>query len=109
MSNVKRVSLRGGGVSDAWHACEPFNANDTLTGDWHKYAPHNGRLDNDETTMLRQWADMARIAPGARFFVVKSYATPIAWAIVYNNGEVERYKVQQRFSVTTSKHWGQLY
>lgn len=108
MSKAKRVTLKT--VNDAWQDCEPFDCNGTLTGDYHEYAPHNGMLDDDETTMLRQWADMARITPGARFFVVKSYATPIAWAIVYpGNVGIECYKVQQRFSVTTSRHQGRLH
>lgn len=108
MANVKRVTLKT--VNDAWKACEPFDCNGTLTGDYHAYAPNSERLDDDEAAMLRQWAFMAHSNPDAKgFFVVKSYATPIAWAIVYNDGQVERYKVQQRFSVTTSKHQGRLY
>ncbi len=44
-------------------------------------------------------ADSAKIR-----YVVRSYATPIAW---YANGKW--YKVKQKFSVTTSKHQGQLW
>lgn len=43
-------------------------------------------------------------APSIRY-VVESYATPIAW--VTEDGRV--HKVAQKFSVTTSKHQGQLY
>lgn len=37
-------------------------------------------------------------------YIVKSYATPIAW---YARGKW--YRVKQKFSVTTSKHQRQLY
>ena len=106
MAKAVRATLRT--ATDYWRACEPFDANGTLRGEFNEW-PSNGRLNEDETTQLRQWADMARIAPGARFFVVFSYATPIAWAIVYRNGDIERYRVSQKFSVTTSKHQGRLY
>lgn len=112
MPNVKRVNLNGtkNSVTDAWRECEPFDCNGTLKGDYYAYAPLAGRLDDYETSMLKQWADMAHIAPGARFFVVKSYETPIAWAIVYpGNVGTERYKVSQKFSVTTSRHQGRLH
>jgi len=44
-------------------------------------------------------ADSSRIR-----YIVYSYFTPIAWVA---NGKT--YKVRQKFSVTTSKHQGQLY
>ena len=44
-------------------------------------------------------ADSSRIR-----YIVYSYFTPIAW---YARGKW--YKVKQKFSVTTSKHQGQLY
>jgi hypothetical protein len=109
VAKAKRITLKG--VNDAWKACEPFQCNNSLSGEFVTavWGETMGRLNEDESSEMRRWCDMARIAPGARFFVVYSYATPIAWAIVYNNGEVERYKVTQRFSVTTSKHSGWLY
>lgn len=105
-TKVRKVTLRG--VSDAWKACEEFDANGTLRGEYTNW-PSSGRLNDYERSRLEEWATMARQNPSARgFFVVYSYATPIAWAIVYNDGTTERYKVSQRFSVTTSKHWGKL-
>jgi hypothetical protein len=105
MTQVRKVTLRT--VGDAWKACVPFDANGTLTGRYTEW-PESGRLNEDETSELRRWADSASLNPAARLFVVYSYATPIAWAIVYNDGRTERYKVAQRFSVTTSKHSGRL-
>lgn len=57
-----------------------------------------GRLNFDEGNRFR--ADFAHIV-----YVVRSYATPIAW--VLDDGTT--YKVGQKFSVTTSKHQGKLY
>ena len=57
-----------------------------------------GRLHGED--QAQWWADVNRIT-----YVVYSYATPIAW--VTSDGTV--YKVKAKFSVTTSKHQGQLY
>jgi hypothetical protein len=107
--SVKRVTLRQ--VNDSWKACEEFNANNTLRGEYVSsvWGETMGRLNEYERSRLQEWAFMAKNNPAAKgLFVVFSYATPIAWAIVYNDGRTERYKVAQKFSVTTSKHWGCL-
>jgi hypothetical protein len=57
-----------------------------------------GRLSESERDAWN--ADMSQIV-----YVVYSYATPIAW--VTADGSVHR--VAQKFSVTTSKHQGNLY
>lgn len=57
----------------------------------------SGRLRGKDEDAFR--ADMANID-----YVVYSYATPIAW-----HTPKGWYKVEQKFSVTTSKHQGTLY
>jgi len=59
-----------------------------------------GQLNEDEKSRLRIDARENGIA-----YIVFSYGTPIAWET--KNGHV--YKVQQRFTQTTSKHQGLLY
>lgn len=115
MSKVRRVKVNGGAWNDdsvtkAWQDCAPFTTSTkSLRGDFDTPGSvFSGRLNNDERNSLREWEAKAR-ATDARFYVVNSYSTPIAWAIVYNDGTTERYKVGQRFSVTTSKHQGRLY
>ena len=59
-----------------------------------------GQLNKVETAQLE--AD--RESFGVRYYVV-SYETPIAW--VRNDGKI--HLVDQKFSVTTSKHQGMLW
>jgi len=61
-----------------------------LSGSYVKFTPSTGRLDPEESAKLRD--AVAR-------YVVFSYGTPIAWY-----GEQGWYVVEQKFSVTTSKH-----
>lgn len=98
MARVKRVTLRG--VGDAVAAREEFDCNGTLGGVLTSW-PHSGRLNEAERARLDEAAKLARELGGS-LYVVYSYATPIAWGI----GNADLYKVNQRFSVTTSRHWG---
>lgn len=62
--------------------------------------PYRGWLSDHEFSILRADAEEFNIA-----YVVYSYNTPIAW--VRKDGSV--YRVEQRFSTTTSRHQGTLY
>ena len=75
---------------------EPFTTGGALYAD--TYAHGDGRLNDKERARLH--ADANNIV-----YCVHSYATPIAW--VTKDGTV--YRVQQRFSTTTSKHQGLLW
>lgn len=57
-----------------------------------------GRLEGYELELFRAQCQRIR-------YVIRSYATPIAWET--EDGAV--HIVKQRFSVTTSKHQGTLY
>lgn len=59
---------------------------------------YSGRLTGEDLKRFMQ--DRPNLA-----YVVRSYATPIAW--VTKRGEV--YRVKQKFSVTTSQHQGRCY
>ena len=65
-----------------------------LTGKYENYTPSGGRLDSGEFSRLV--VDFNREG-GA--YVVYSYGTPIAWHTAQG-----WYIVEQKFSVTTSKH-----
>lgn len=58
------------------------------------YLPPTGMLTNSD--------DVERYRGDRPEYVVKSYNTPIAWYSATNGW----YKCQQRFSQTTSCHWG---
>lgn len=65
-----------------------------LSGKVEEYAPHSGRLDNEEIVKL-----IDAFNSGQGVYVVYSYGTPIAWHTLDG-----WYTVEQKFSVTTSKH-----
>ena len=65
-----------------------------LSGKIEEYAPHSGRLDNDEIPKLIEAFKHFNV------YVVYSYGTPIAWHTEADGW----YVVAQKFSVTTSKH-----
>jgi len=66
-----------------------------LSGKREEYSPQTGRLDNEEIARLIDAFDS-----GNGGYVVMSYGTPIAWHTEGNGW----YVVEQKFSVTTSKH-----
>jgi hypothetical protein len=59
-----------------------------------EYTPHSGRLDNEEIPKLIEAFNEFGV------YVIYSYGTPIAWHTEGNGW----YVVEQKFSVTTSKH-----
>lgn len=94
---TKRISLRD--VPAAVSKREDFNANGTLTGERvNGYSSGTGSLPEPFVTQYQN--DQGQIA-----YVVRSYATPIAW--VLTDGTVR--KPATRYSVTTSKHQSRLY
>ena len=92
MSTIQRHTLRT--VHQAVAQRADFNCNDTLTGRSGISGTWGSRLPEKYHDKFR--ADV--LADDA--YVVRSYATPIAW--VTHAGHV--HYVRQRFSVTTSKH-----
>lgn len=66
-----------------------------LTGTFKDYTPSEGRLNREEYALLESAMNESMIA-----FVVFSYGTPIAW----HTDARGWYVVEQKFSVTTSKH-----
>lgn len=77
------------------------NSNETLRGIKNPdvWQARVGKLDDEEVIKYS-----AAIGKGITYLVL-SYETPIAWET--KDGEV--YKVEQSFSVTTTKHMGLLY
>jgi hypothetical protein len=73
---------------------EEFKAS-ALTATFKDYTPSEGRLNREEYALLESAMDESKIA-----FVVFSYGTPIAW----HTDARGWYVVEQKFSVTTSKH-----
>ena len=66
-----------------------------LSGTFKTYTPDTGRLNAEESAKLSE-----TFAQCLGAYVVYSYGTPIAWHTL-NFGW---YVVEQKFSVTTSKH-----
>lgn len=106
MASIRKVTLRGYGpksVNAAWREREDFDANGSLRGITYAQGTMcghlSGRLNDEERRRF-----VSDCHAGIAFLVV-SYATPIAW-VLHDGTE---YKVQQRFSVTTSRHAGSLY
>ena len=82
-------------VRDAVRAKEEFNCNSTLTGDWVNRKPMTGWMSPE---MVREMDGM--FVRGDKFFIVKSYDTPIA---VYNPA-IGWWISADKHSVTTSRH-----
>lgn len=92
---AKKIALRN--VADCVKALEEFNCNGTLTGNDNTVGI--GRLSGEDRDM---W-NVDNNGEGI-IYVVRSYATPIAW--VTKSGEIRI--PATRYSVTTSKHQGQV-
>lgn len=99
---MQRLTTRSIATAQAIRDRVPFKTSGALSAEAHD--PHSlylyeGRLNRDECATLH---DDLRIGID---YVVWSYSTPIAWHLT--NGEW--YKVEQKFSITTTKHQGNLY
>lgn len=93
---MARISSRGWAVKDALSDQEPFTTHGALRAD--DFAPNDtGRLSGE---WQRTYREQSR-GDGVRY-VVRSYATPIAW--VLKDGQVVI--PDESYSVTTSKHQG---
>lgn len=98
-----RLTTRGRATAEHIRDRKPFTTSGALSaqitdglGNWD-----SGRLSG---------ADLMRFREDCRVidYVVYSYSTPIAWH--YNDGTVQGWYVAKgRWSVTTSKHQGNLY
>jgi hypothetical protein len=96
---MKRLTTRGHATAEAIRDREDFNTSGALKGRkvTTGQCPDGGRLLGSERE--NYYEDMPHID-----YVVTSYDTPIAW---HTPGGW--YKVKQKFSLTTSKHQGNLY
>jgi hypothetical protein len=74
---------------------QAFKASALSGSSFKQYTPDSGRLNPEEFALLKQ-----ATAGTEWVYVVFSYGTPIAWHI--DGGDW--YVVEQKFSVTTSKH-----
>ena len=97
-TRVKRLTTRSIATAEAIGRREPFTTSGALRAETGRPSWYCGRLNEVETAA---WAaDRDRIV-----YSVWSYGTPIAW--VTSDGRV--HKVDQRFSITTTRHQGNLY
>jgi len=96
---MKKLSTCGSAVAEAIGAFQDVQTHGALSAENVKgmYPGDGGRLEGEDRA---QWEKDRKDID----FVVKSYATPIAWRA---RGRV--YKVKQKFSSTTSHHQGKLY
>lgn len=96
---MKRLTTRGYAVAEAIRDREDFTTHGALRGGWAKGWEGTGYLNIEEA------AEFARAAAAKPIYVVWSYGTPIGWwTDMYG-----WHRVEQRFSVTTSKHQGKMY
>jgi hypothetical protein len=92
----KVLTTRSIATADAIRNREEFKTHGSLMGTTHKSGA--GRLNREENDLfVNDWCDID--------YVVYSYATPIAW----HNSKTGWHIVNQKFSVTTTKHQGNLY
>lgn len=101
---TKKLSTRSIATAEAIGRRETFDTYGSLRGERRNPADNrfsvwdSGRLSGRDLEQFR--TDLPVID-----YIVFSYATPIAWTTT--DGRV--HKVTQKFSVTTSKHQGNLY
>lgn len=101
---MKRLTTRGIATAEAIRDREDFRTSGALSGESRILGVFDsGRLSGDD--LERFYADCGSIR-----YVVMSYATPIAWYVT-PSATIKGgwYKVAQKFSVTTTKHQGNLY
>lgn len=96
---MQRLSSRGHEVVEAIGNHEEFKTSGALRAERGFYGSF-GRLNDAERRLLDDVSKVDGID-----YVVYSYETPIAWVSSQGQGRV----VEQKFSVTTSKHQGKLW
>lgn len=99
---IKRVTTRDAAQVIANR--EDFRTSGALYGESCSLGSFDrGRLSGED--LDRFYADCRNIS-----YVVRSYATPIAWYVTPTDTEKGGwYKVKAKFSVTTTKHQSNLY
>lgn len=97
---ARKLNTRGQATAQAIANAEDFTTHGSLSGETieNRWQVSPGRLSGDDREQFH--ADRDSIV-----YVVWSYATPIAW----KRSDGTWHKVAQKFSVTTSKHQGNLY
>lgn len=101
---MKRLTTRGIATAEAIRDREDFRTSGSLYGESCSLGSYDrGRLSGEDLTQF--YADCGSIR-----YVVMSYATPIAWWVPASETDKGGwYKVKAKFSVTTTKHQGNLY
>lgn len=101
---MKRLTTRGIATAEAIRDREDFRTSGALMGESTVLGRFDaGRLSGAD--LERFYLDCGNIR-----YAVMSYATPIAWWVPASETEKGGwYKVGQKFSVTTTKHQGNLY
>lgn len=98
--SIKTISSRSQFVPQMIRDRQPFNTYGALSAEAVKPGSHRGSGHLDSGHREKFFADSHLID-----YIVWSYATPIAW----HKTDGTWFRVQQKFSVTTSKHQGKLY
>ncbi len=101
---MKRLTTRGIKTAEAIRDREDFRTSGSLYGESCSLGSFDrGRLSGADLEQF--YTDCGNIR-----YVVMSYATPIAWWVPETETSKARWhKVSQKFSVTTTKHQGNLY
>lgn len=98
---VLLLTTRSIRTAEAIRDREDFRTSGALMGESHDgYYPYHGHLNLTESEALRK-DSMDRVID----YIVWSYSTPIAWHRTDGTWHV----VDQKFSLTTTKHQGNLY
>ena len=95
---MQKLTTRGYATAEAVGRHEEFDTHGALYARTGPRGIGSGRLNQAEAAQF--WTDHPDIV-----YVVASYATPIAWVV--RGGRV--HVVGQKFSVTSTKHQGNLY
>jgi hypothetical protein len=101
---MKRLTTRGRATAEAIRDREDFRTSGSLMGESCSLGTYDrGRLSGEDLTKF--YEDCADIR-----YAVMSYATPIAWYVAPSETHKGGwYHVKAKFSVTTTKHQGNLY
>ena len=81
-------------IQTAIRDLQDFKAPATLTGEWSDYVGFTGYLGPEHQDILREHAKSGNV------YIVRSYATPIAWYTKRHGW----YETGEKHSVTTTGH-----
>lgn len=103
---MTRLNTRGVDTAEAIANRTPFTTSGSLqgraVGSCGAWYSDSGQLSGVDLAQFRN--DVAGIR-----YVVVSYSTPIAWWVATGADTGRWYRVGERFSITTSRHQGNLY